>query len=276
MKLNPGFRALCLLPPARAQIPASFRNVTSEPDQHERLLRQMQRLRGSVYLQDGAIGTADLMKDGRHETSSDKRSWHLLLLDGAGDVCGCLRYLLHTAETDFSQLIASETPLATCRTWRSVLTSSVKTELELAKALDVPFIEVGGWAIREELRKTVEALRMVLATYAFSREFGGAIGFTTATVRHSSSSILRRIGGLSLEANGATIPPYEDPHYNCRMEMLRFYSWAPNARYTDWIRDLGRVLRSIPVICPDTPTWQNWVTPGYQLGQTDSAYASAG
>jgi hypothetical protein len=271
MKLNPGFRALCLLPPPRAKIPASFRNVASEPEQHERLLGQMQRLRGSVYLEDGAISSSDLTA-GRHQTASDRRSWHLLLLDGAGDVCGCLRYLLHSPETDFAQLIASETPLATCGIWRSVLTSSVKTELELAKALDVPFIEVGGWAIREELRKTVEALRMVLATYAFSREFGGAIGFTTATVRHSSSSILRRIGGLSLEANGATIPPYEDPHYNCRMEMLRFYSWAPNARYAVWIRELGRILRSVPVICPDVPNWQSWVTPGYQIDPSEPAY----
>jgi len=263
MKLNPGFRALCLLPPARARIPASFRNVASDPQQHERLLQQMQRLRGSVYLEDGAISTADL-SDGRHQVQSDRRSWHLLLLDSAGDVCGCIRYLLHSGDADFTQLIAAETPLASCKTWRTVLRSAVKTELELSRALDVPFIEVGGWAIKEELRKTVEALRMVLATYAFSRELGGAIGFTTATVRHSSSSILRRIGGLSLEADGATIPPYEDPMYNCRMEMLRFYSWAPNGRYGVWIRELGRILRSIPVVCTETQDWSNWITPAYQ------------
>jgi len=228
----------------------------------------MQKLRGSVYLEDGAI-TADELSDGRHQVPSDRRSWHLLLLDGAGEVCGCIRYLLHSGETDFSQLIASETPLANCSTWRKVLHSAVKAELELSKALDVPFIEVGGWAIKEELRKTVEALRMVLAVYAFSRELGGAIGFTTATIRHSSSSILRRIGGLSLEASGAKIPPYEDPQYRCRMEMLRFYSWAPNGRYGVWIRELGKALRSVPVICPEMPEWNNWATPAYQ-----TAYSS--
>jgi len=223
----------------------------------------MQRLRGSVYLEDGAVSAADLT-DGRHQVPSDRRSWHLLLLDSAGDVCGCIRYLLHSAETDFSHLIASETPLASCGTWRSVLRSAVKAELELSRALDIPFIEIGGWAIKEELRKTVEALRMVLAVYAFSRELGGAIGFTTATVRHSSSSILRRIGGLSLEGDGTKIPPYQDPQYNCQMEMLRFYSWAPNNRYGVWIRELGKVLRSVPVICADAPDWSNWMPPAYQ------------
>ncbi|HXJ38659.1 MAG TPA: hypothetical protein VNH18_05240, partial [Bryobacteraceae bacterium] len=211
MQLNPCFRALCLVPPSGARIPASFRNVTSDPDRHEQLMREMQRLRGSVYLEDGAISQDDLI-DGRHQVRSDRESWHLLLLDDARTVCGCIRYLLHTGETDFSRLIAAETPLASCSTWNKVLRSAVQTELELSRALDVPFIEIGGWAIKEDLRKTVEALRMVLATYAFSRELGGAIGFTTATIRHSSSSILRRIGGLSLEADGTKIPPYEDSH----------------------------------------------------------------
>jgi len=225
-------------------------------------MREMQRLRGSVYLEDGAISQDDLI-DGRHQVRSDRQSWHLLLLDDVGTVCGCIRYLLHTGETDFSRLIASETPLASCSTWNTVLRSAVKAELELSRALDIPFIEIGGWAIKEDLRKTVEALRMVLATYAFSRELGGAIGFTTATIRHSSSSILRRIGGLSLEGNGTKIPPYEDPQYKCRMEMLRFYSWAPNGRYGVFIRELGKVLRSIPVVCADTPDWSR-ITPAYQ------------
>jgi hypothetical protein len=124
----------------------------------------------------------------------------------------------------------------------------VEDELALSRKLDLPFIEIGGWALGDEIRGTTEALRMVLATYAFARAFGGAVGLATATVRHSSSSILRRIGGRPLQHRGQELPPYRDLHYNCSMEMLRFYSWAPNPRYDVWIREIGRDIQATPIV----------------------------
>src|ERR1035438_10837049 len=88
---------------------------------------------------------------------------------------------------------------------------------------------------------------MVLAAYAFSREFGGAVGLATATVRHSSASILRKIGGQPLEHNGEEVPSYRDSHYNCEMEMLRFHSWALNPRYDIWIDKIAQEIRDITV-----------------------------
>jgi hypothetical protein len=124
----------------------------------------------------------------------------------------------------------------------------VEDELALSRSLDLPFVEIGGWALAHEIRGTVEALRMVLAAYAFFRSLGGAVGLATATVRHSSASILRRIGGRPLQHKGLTVPSYQDPQYGCSMEMLRFYSWAPNPRYDLWIREIGSEIRSTPVI----------------------------
>jgi hypothetical protein len=80
---------------------------------------------------------------------------------------------------------------------------------------------------------------------------GGAYGLSTATTRHHSSSILKRIGGAPLRSGGKEIPPYYDPYYGCDMELLRFDSTAPNPRYTSMIEESCDALREIPVIATD-------------------------
>ena len=89
---------------------------------------------------------------------------------------------------------------------------------------------------------------MFLAAYGLGQLLGGAVGLSTATRRHCSSSILRRIGGKSLEYAGIAIPPYYDPLYECDMEILRFDSSNPNPRYSVWVEEIGRSLQHIPVI----------------------------
>jgi hypothetical protein len=131
--------------------------------------------------------------------------------------------------------------------------AAVEDEMLLSEALDLPFVEIGGWALEAEIRGTVEALRMVLAAYAFSREFGGAVGLATATVRHSSASILRRIGGQPLEHEGEEVPAYADGHHNCDMQLLRFYSWALNPRYDMWIDQMAEEIREIAVVSAGAP-----------------------
>ena len=252
MKLNPGFRSLLLLAPPGARIPDSFSGISCDPERHACLLQQTQTLRGTVYLEDGAIDRNHVI-DGRHVAECDRHSWHLLVLDNAGKVCGCTRYRHHPSEVEFLQLHAAESSLASCAIWGTKVRTAVEEELALSRSLDLPFVEIGGWALAEEIRGTVEALRMVLASYAFFRTFGGAVGLATATVRHSSASILRRIGGRSLQYQGQSVPSYQDSAYNCSMEMLRFYSWAPNPHYDIWIREIGREIRNIPVVCGGFP-----------------------
>lgn len=198
------------------------------------------------------------MRDGRHEVDADRHSWHLLVLGSRGQVSGCVRYRQHLSNTDISRTGIGDSSLASCPVWGRKLRSAVEEELALARVLQIPFIEMGGWAIDEGIRGTTEALRMVLAVYAFSREFGGAVGLATATVRHGSSSILRRIGGRSLKHAGLEMPPYDDPQYKCKMEVLRFYSWAPNERYDVWIREISKEIRSIPVLTRDDSHWMHW------------------
>jgi len=252
MKLNPGFRSLALLAPPHARIPGAFTTVLHDPSRHGSLLRQAQALRGSVYLEDGAIDESQ-MTNGRHIVESDPKSWHLLVLDDSERVCGCTRYHHHPAGVEFSRLTAAASSLASCSEWGSKVRSAVEEELALSRSLDIAFFEIGGWALAREIRGSVEALRMVLAAYAFFRTLGGAVALATATIRHSSASILRRIGGRPLQHKGLLMPSYQDSQYNCSMEMLRFYSWAPNPRYDWWIREIGSEIRSIPVITAAMP-----------------------
>jgi hypothetical protein len=90
--------------------------------------------------------------------------------------------------------------------------------------------------------------------FSLARLLGGCIGVTTATRRHCSASILRRIGGQTLHANGVGIPPYFDPRYDCEMEILRFDSTTPNPRFERWIEELKYHLSAVPVIGESYPS----------------------
>jgi hypothetical protein len=94
----------------------------------------------------------------------------------------------------------------------------------------------------------MEALRIALGAYSLSRSLGGCVGITAATRRHHSSSILRRIGGRPLTADGVELPPYYDPQYACGMEMLRFDSSFPNPRYEGWIEEIRAHLHTATVV----------------------------
>jgi len=172
-----------------------------------------------------------LAPDGRHELAEDQRSWHILLLDNGGRVGGCLRYVEAEAMARFDQLWIHQCALARCPVWGTKFRRAVEMEMARARCKGFGFGEVGGWAVREDRRRTIDPLRMVLAACGLFRRLGGCAGLATATVRHGSASILRRIGLTSLSADGLEIPSYYDPRYRCHMEALRFDSEFPSPRY---------------------------------------------
>lgn len=239
-------RELVLLAPSNRALPRFFQNVNTDSNRYHHLLDSMQALRAAVYLQDGAISENQLT-DGRHRLASDDESWHLLLLDSAGRLCGCARYREYLNNTDYSELSVSRSTLANCPKWGKRLQSAVAAELALSRRLDVPYVELGGWALHERVRCTTEALRIALSTYGLAQALGGGVGISTATSRNSSASILQRIGGRPLHYESQELPPYHDFHYGCEMRVLRFYSWAPNPRYADWIADVKAELSNVTV-----------------------------
>ena len=73
---------------------------------------------------------------------------------------------------------------------------------------------------------------------------------------------LPSLGGSPLEAEGSTVPPYYDPKYNCEMEILRFDSRKPNARYAEVIELLREKMANVTVIAlPTAATTDPWYQP---------------
>ncbi len=250
--LTASSRQMLLLAPSSSEVPGYFKDVCADPTRFDDLIRQMQVLRGRIYLEEGAI-QPDQLTHGRHQLSIDDGSWHLLILDN-DHVRGCARYCEHTSGVTFPELAVADSAIAHSPIWGKRLKASIESELALAHRLKYPYVELGGWALTEEIRATAEALRMALASYGLARALGGGVGLSTVTHRNGSASILRRMGGRSLEHRGVELPPYYDPQFRCEMEVLRFYSWAPNPRYTIWIDGAAAELRTIPVVARHAPS----------------------
>ena len=212
------------------------------------MLSKMQRFRGSAYLKDGAIHSSALDSEGRHCVESDSQSWHVLAVDSHGDVCGCSRYTSYQNYFDFDRLSVGRSALAQSDVWAPRLRAAIEGEQRVAWRREASFVEVGGWAIAEHLRGTTEALRIALATYALADCLGGCIGVTTATVRHHSANILRKIGGRPLAADDIELPRYYDPQYECEMEILRFDSSDPNPKFVPWIQQIRAEIEDLPVL----------------------------
>ncbi len=250
-------RRFILLSPPGFTDSNSFHNISTDADWRQELMHDMQRLRGRIYLQDGAITERDLTSDRRHVQQIDDESWHLILLNPYNRVVGCTRYLQHSATTSFNNLRVRTAALARAESWSGKLKSAVESELETARRNGFSYVEVGGWALDESVRGSCDAVRSVLFTFAWSQVIGGCLGLSMATHRNGSASILRRIGGRPLEYDGCPLPPYYDPQYKCDMEVIRFDSRVPSPKYQYAIEEIRSQIPSMEVLAPSKPS-RNW------------------
>lgn len=244
-------RRIVLLSPSSEESIGTFRNVDCEANRYSRLLGRMQRLRGALYLNDGAIDRSELLPDGRHRQAVDYESWHVLVVDESEEVLGCARYRPCSQDVQFRALNVSRSELAQSDSWRVKLHQAIQREIWNARERNLGFAEVGGWALHPTLRCSSEALRIALSTWALAQALGGCIGITTATLRHSSALILRKLGGSDLFIDGSQTPRYFDSRYGCDMEILRFDSSQPNPRYRSSIEELQCTLLRAQVVTSD-------------------------
>ena len=239
-------RLILLAPPGN--VPSFFRSVDINKERHQQFVTEMQRLRGQIYLTDGAIRPDQLSADRRHVTPEDNNSWHLLTVDSRQRVTGCAWYLQHDETVEPAELRVRHCPLAKMKEWSDLLWKSVEAEITRARREFLRYAEVGGWAVSKDAGCTSEGLVIALAGYSLGQICGGCIGITTATVRHCSSSILRRLGGSPLEASGVQVPSYYDPKYDCEMELLRFDSRCPHPKYAGLVERLRETMAHVQVI----------------------------
>jgi hypothetical protein len=234
-----------LAPPAADT--SAFQNVEVRSSEREALIKKAQRLRADVYLEINALDRSQLTSDGRHIQQVDDWAWHLLTVGEDDRVWACARCALHESTPSYSALGVSKSALAQSQTWGRRLQKAVESELAAAQLRQLRYAEVGGWAIAPALRCSTEALRMMLAFYALSEWFGGALGLTTAKLS-CSAPLLQRIGGRPLLENGLELPAYYDPEYRCDLQVLRFDSSCPNPKYESYLSSTRASLATVPVI----------------------------
>lgn len=241
-------RIFVVLAPAMTPVPATFEHCFVDDAEYSARLARLQRLRGRIYLEDGAIEQWQLTEDGRHCLDSDRRSWHLLSVERE-QVKGCARVQVYAPTVSFSDLTVARSAQARCAVWGPVLEKAVTAQLHAATAQQLNFAEPGGWALAPELRCTTEALHIALGSYALGELLGGCLGLSTATVRHGSASILRRLGGKPFVWETHALPRYYDPAYRCEMEIVRFDSREPSPKYKPLVERLKAELMGARVVC---------------------------
>ena len=111
-----------------------------------------------------------LSSDGRHVLGIDSGSWHVVSVQPDGRVTGCARYRAYGKNTQPEHLDAWRSALANDRTWRGTLHMALESEISLARKRKVDYVEVGGWAISEDMRFTLEAMNIALSTYALAQQ----------------------------------------------------------------------------------------------------------
>jgi len=237
-----------LLAPPQTRFSASFGRAKFNEQLHCQYLAALQSLRGRIYLKDGAIQPWELKEDGRFPMAGDDQSWHFLLIDEYERTIGCAKYLVHPSTVPFEMLRIYHSPIMRDEHWGGKVRKAVEADLQRARREDLAYVEVGGWALSEEWRGTRAALEILVASYALGHLWGGCLGSCTATVRHHSASILRRIGGSSFCLGDEPIPPYQDPRYGCTMELLRFDSRSPAKRFVPLIDQLKATVGSLGTI----------------------------
>lgn len=245
--VRPG--SLVLLAPTMAEVPQSFRRVDVDPTRHATVLAGLQRLRGQTYLRDGAIASQHLTPEGCHVQAADDGSWHVASLREDGHVAACARLRPHPADCEPTSLGVWCSALAQSAAWSDRLRGAIEADVTSARMRGVQYVEFGGWAVGDEWRRSTMAVTTAMATYALGECFGGFLGVTTATVRHCSSRMMRKLGGHSFSSDGVTLPSYFDPQYGCEMELLRFDSKLPSQRYGAMVEQVVGSLLDVPVLC---------------------------
>jgi hypothetical protein len=245
-------RQLALLAPTPQVFSRDFGKVEVDASQYSDLMVQMQRLRGSVYFQDGALQRSDLDDTGRHVMAVDAESFHLLALSQSGQVLGCCRFNPHRADVAFEKLAVSRAPIAEDPLFGTAFRRALQDQLTSAHERGYWYVEVGGWALHPALRHSTEAIRIALLNFSLGLALGGAVGISTATTRNRSAAILRRIGGRPLSYQGFQVPQYYDARYGCDIEVVTFDSDLIPDRYAQRIEQLRQALYSTKVYCYQT------------------------
>jgi hypothetical protein len=119
--------------------------------------------------------------------------------------------------------------------------------------------EVGGWALRPEIRGTTAAVTIALLTQALAEQLGSGLVIATATRTNHSAMILKRIGGKGVPG----LPAYYEPKYGSIIEIVHSELPHVEPRYASRLERVRAMLAEAPVIMNNDPSAP--VDPRYRL-----------
>lgn len=236
-----------LLAPTGASFPTVAGPVCPDPNRYRGLLSGMQALRGRTYLEDGAISINDVDAAGRLRLEDDEDCWHILLTESGQDVIGCVRMRTFAGDAGVEDLRVKHSALAVDPILGPKVCAAISADMESAWEHGLQYAEIGGWALAHSWRGTKAALDILTASYALGEMLGGCLGIATATFRHDSASILKKVGATPFVVDGEELQPYHDPRYGCTMQLLRF-TRKPVHRYALLIAPIQKALERTPVL----------------------------
>src|SRR5580704_370825 len=123
-------RGIVLLAPASYEAGPFHHRV--DRTSYDRLLANAQRLRGKIYVRDGAISPALLTDDGRHRQEADRESWHLLIVNEDSSVKGCVRYCVHSNNFVFSDLEVSRSSVFVSKSMEPTVRRAIQRDIDQA------------------------------------------------------------------------------------------------------------------------------------------------
>jgi hypothetical protein len=234
---------LRILAPSLANVPSTLTNAWVDPALHAKQICAIQGLRGTVYREYDPIAN-QLLPDGRHYLQTDLQSWHILLQDTCEQqAAGCVRY--RPIQGGYEELSVNQSALARSHRYGPLLRTAIERDIAATSNAGMHYAEVGLWALRPEARCSSAAVNLALTAFILAEHLDGGMGITTATTRHHSASILRRLGGRRL----AELPAYYEPRYGCVIEVLSFALADLDSRFAARVNQLRTEIRDVAVIC---------------------------
>ena len=205
---------------------------------HHRRLEQIQRLRGRVYVEDGALHPSLLDTDGKHLTAFDHDHWHILVTDEQDEVCACFLLIRYPEDARFEDLKLYELIDRMSPALRPIYEASVRAFMSEASGQNLGFGEVAAWAVRGDVRNRPSSLMFSFAAWALYQLLGESLVVGAPTTRHNAATILRRIGGFPLRFSGFPLQRFYDDRYGCDMEIIGFNSCEPLLKYSPIILEI--------------------------------------
>jgi hypothetical protein len=241
---------LGVIAPRGADVPQTFPNVTSEADLHRSMIEMIQRFRGEVYVDDGAIPASDLDVHGRHCSPYDEQSWHFFTFDPEMRVTSCLRLIPYTERIHLSDLRMDEVVNRLSPAEQARYRGAVGAFIDSAFGARLGLAESGAWAIHKDMRRSSKAIVLAASGWSLGQLLGDYLCVSSSTTRHHVVDILRRLGAFPLEFEGQPLPPFFDSHYQCEMQLMGFDSRRPASEFAQTVQDIKEYLQNALILVP--------------------------